>query len=41
MLSEEAVSVNDIVFGLTRPGLEITIYQTLGKHAHLYVTDTV
>ena len=30
-----------IVFGLTRPGLEPTIYSTQGKHANHNVTDVV
>jgi hypothetical protein len=27
-----------IVFGFTRPGLELTIYRTRGEHANHYVT---
>jgi hypothetical protein len=30
-----------IVFGLTRPGLEPTIYRTRGEHANDYATDAV
>jgi hypothetical protein len=30
-----------IVFGLTRSGLELTIYRTRGEHANHYVTDAV
>jgi hypothetical protein len=32
---------NFIVFGLTRSGLEPTIYRTCGKHANHYTTDAV
>jgi hypothetical protein len=28
-----------MVFGLIRPGLKPTIYQTRGEHANYYVTD--
>jgi hypothetical protein len=41
MLSGEATSTNFIVFGLTRPGLEPTIYRTRGEHANHYTTDAV
>jgi hypothetical protein len=30
-----------ILFGLTRPVLELTIYRTRGEHADHYVTDAV
>jgi hypothetical protein len=30
-----------IVFGMTRPGLEPTIYRTRGKHSNHYATDAV
>jgi hypothetical protein len=30
-----------IVFGLTRPGLKLTIYRTRGKHANHYTADVV
>jgi hypothetical protein len=30
-----------LFFGLTRPGLEHTIYPTRGGHANYYTTDTV
>jgi hypothetical protein len=30
-----------LVFGLTQPGLEPTIYSTRGKHANHYTTDAV
>jgi hypothetical protein len=30
-----------IVFGMTRPGLEPTIYRTRGKHSNHYATDVV
>jgi hypothetical protein len=32
---------NFIVFGLTRPGFEPTIYRTRGEHANYYATDAV
>ena len=41
MLSEEATNTNFIVFGLTRPGLEPTLYRTRGEHANHYATDAV
>jgi hypothetical protein len=41
MLRREATNTNFIVFGLTRPGLEPTIYRTRGKHANHYTTDAV
>jgi hypothetical protein len=41
MLSEEATNTNFIVFGLTRSGLEPTIYHTRFEHANNYTTDTV
>jgi hypothetical protein len=41
MLSGEAANTNFIVFGLTRPGLEPTIYCTRGEHAKHYTTDSV
>ena len=41
MLSKEATNANFIVFGLTRPGLEPTIYRTRGEHANHYATDAV
>ena len=37
----EATDTNFIVFGLTRPGLEPTIYHTRGEHANHYTTDAV
>jgi hypothetical protein len=39
MLSGEATNTNLIVFGLTRPGIEPTIYHTQGEHANHYATD--
>ena len=30
-----------IVFGMTRPGLEPTIYRTRGEHSNHYATDAV
>ena len=41
MLSGEAANTNLIVFGLTRPGLEPTIYRTRSEHAIHYATDAV
>jgi hypothetical protein len=41
MLSGEAPNTNFIEFGLTRPGLELTIYHTQGEHANYYTTDAV
>jgi hypothetical protein len=41
VLSGEATNTNLIVFGLTRPGLEQTIYRTRGVHANHYATDVV
>jgi D-alanyl-D-alanine dipeptidase len=41
MLIGEAINTNFIVFGLTRSGLESTIYRTQGKHANHYSTDVV
>ena len=35
MLREEATHTNFIVFGLTRPGFEPTIYRSRGEHATL------
>jgi len=34
VLSGEATNTNLIVFGLTRPRLEPTIYRTRGEHAN-------
>jgi hypothetical protein len=39
LLSGEATNINFIVFGLTRSGLEPTIYHTRGEHANHYATD--
>ena len=41
VLSGEATNTNFIVFGLTRPGVEPTIYHTRGEHANHYTTDAV
>ena len=41
MLSEEATHTNFIVFGLTRPVLEATIYRIRGEHANHYTTDAL
>ena len=34
-------NTNFIIFGLTRPVLEPTIYRTRGEHANYYATDAV
>ena len=39
MLSREATNTNFIVFALTRPGLELTIYHTLDEHANNNITN--
>jgi hypothetical protein len=41
VLSGEATNTNFIVFGLTRPGLESTIYHTRSEYANHYTTDAV
>jgi hypothetical protein len=41
VLSGEATNTNFIVFGLTLPGLEPTIYRTRGEPANHYATDAV
>ena len=41
VLCEEATNTNFIIFGLTRPVLEPTIYRTRGEHANYYATDAV
>jgi hypothetical protein len=41
MLSGEATNTNSLFFGLTRPGLESTIYRIRGEHANHYATDAV
>jgi hypothetical protein len=38
VLSGEAANANFIIFGLTQPGLKLTIYHTQGKHANHYTT---
>jgi hypothetical protein len=37
----EATQINFIVFGLTRPGLELTIYHTQGEQGNHYSADAV
>ena len=37
----EATNSNFIVFGLTRPGLEPTMYSTRGEHVNHYATDAI
>ena len=39
VLSGETANINYIVFGITPPGLEPTIYRTRGEHAIHYTTD--
>ena len=39
MITEEATNTNVIVYGLTRPGVQSTIYRTHGEHAIHYATD--
>jgi len=41
MFSGKATNTNFIVFGLTRPEIEPTIYRTRGEHANNYTTDAV
>ena len=41
VLSGEAINANFIIFGLTRSGLEPTIYRTRCEHANHYTTDAV
>jgi len=41
MLSGEATNTNSIVFGLTLPGLEPTIYNTQGEHVNNYTPKAV
>ena len=41
MLSGEATNTIFLVFGLTRPGLEPTIYCTRGDHTNHYTIDAV
>jgi len=36
MLSREATNTNFTDFGVTRTGIEPTIYRTWGEHANLY-----
>ena len=39
LLSGEATYINFIAFGLTRLGLEPTIYRTRGEYSNHYTTD--
>jgi hypothetical protein len=41
LLVREAINTHCIVFGLTRSGLEPTIYRTRDEHANHYTTDAV
>jgi hypothetical protein len=40
-LSGDAANANVIIFGLTRHGLETTIYNISDQQANHYTTDTV
>jgi hypothetical protein len=40
-LAAKQQNTNFIVFGLTRPGLETTIYRTQGEHDNHYANDAV
>jgi hypothetical protein len=40
-LNPDMNDLNLIVFGLTRSGLELTIYHNWGEHANHYTTDVV
>jgi hypothetical protein len=41
VLSGEVTNTNLMVFFVTRPRLETTIYRTWGEHANHYATDAV
>ena len=41
MLSGEKTNINSKVFGLTRPGLETTIYRPLNGYVNHYAADSV
>ena len=41
MLNGEATYINIIIYGLTRPRLELMIYHTQDKHVNHYTTDDV
>jgi len=41
VLSGEAAHTKFIIFGLTQPGLEPTIYRTRGDHTNYYTTNVV
>jgi len=41
LFSGEATVTNFIVFALTQPGIELTIYHTLGEHVNHNNIDTV
>ena len=41
MFNREETNTSFIVFGLTRPGLKLTIYCTRGEHANHDTTDAV
>ena len=39
--ANQSANTNFIVFGLTHPGFEPTIYRTRGEHANHYTTNVV
>jgi hypothetical protein len=39
MLCGESENTNFIVYTLTKPGMELTIYHTRGNHANHYTTE--
>ena len=41
LLNTACLAEKQHIFGLTRPGLEPTIYRTPGEHANHYTTDAV
>jgi hypothetical protein len=41
VLSGEATNTNFMIFGLTRPGIEPTIYRIRDEHANHYTTNAV
>ena len=41
LVETQQIPLDFIVFGLTQPGLEHTIYHIRGEHANQYATDAV
>ena len=41
MLCGELENTNFIVYTLTKPGMELTIYDTRGNHANHYTTEEI